>query len=368
MSARWDKRKGANIFLVIIILASAVLGGVVADFIKNRQKPREMPRIELSNPGQIPLGDQDTVVSVVKRMGPAVALINTRRDEVIYDWFLRPTMRKAEGLGSGVIFDSRGYILTNNHVVADATEIKVTLPDKRTFTGKKIGGDALTDIAVVKINGTNLPVAPLGNSDKMRVGETVIAIGNPYGFDNTVTAGVVSALERSLTEPEENIYLENLIQTDASINPGNSGGPLLNMRGEVIGINTAIIPQAQGIGFAIPANRARQAAEELIKFGKVIRLGILGTPLSKEAAAAISKQLEQPIAENQGIFITQVIKDSPAGRAGLKTGDIITAIDGKKITKMEELQTVVRKVGYGGRFKLTINRQGKKFDLKVVIK
>ncbi len=368
MSASWDKRKRANIFLVVIILASAVLGGMVADFIKHRQRPSEQPRLELSNPGKIPLGDQDTIVDVVTKMGPAVALINTRRDEVIYDWFLRPTMRKAEGLGSGVIFDSRGYILTNNHVVADATEIKVTLPDKRTFTGKKIGGDALTDIAVVKINAPNLPVAPLADSDKIRVGETVVAIGNPYGFDNTVTAGVISALERSLTDPEENIYLENLIQTDASINPGNSGGPLLNLKGEVVGINTAIIPQAQGIGFAIPANRAKKAAEELIKFGKVIRLGIMGTPLSKETAAAISKQLEQPLAVNQGIFITQVVPDSPASKAGLKTGDIITAIDGKKLTKMEELQTVVQKVGFGGKFKLTVNRQGKKLELRVVIK
>lgn len=368
MAPRWDKRKRGNLILVIIILASAALGGLVADLIKNKQRPQQQPKMELSNPGKIPLGDQDTVVEVAKKMGPAVALINTRREEVIYDWFLRPSKRQAEGLGSGVIFDQRGYILTNNHVVADATEIKVTLPDKRTFTGKKVGGDPFTDIAVVKINGANLPVAPLADSDKIRVGETVIAIGNPYGFDNTITVGVVSALERSLADPEASVYLENLVQTDASINPGNSGGPLLNLKGEVVGINTAIIPQAQGIGFAIPSNRAREAAEEIIKYGKVIRLGIAGMPLNKETAEALSKQLERPIGETTGVFVTQVQKDSPAERAGLKMGDVIVAIDGKKLTKMEELQKKVRAVGFGGRFKLTVSRQGKKSTIGVVIK
>ncbi len=365
MAWRWDKRQKTNIFLVVIILASAVAGGLVAEFIKSSQRQDQPPnRLELS--GEV-LENQD-IINVVEKRGPAVALINTQRDEVVYDWFLRPMMRKQEGLGSGVIFDSRGYILTNNHVIANATEIKVTLPDKRTFTGKKVGGDALTDIAVVKIEGENLPVAPLADSDKIRVGETVVAIGNPYGFDNTVTTGVISALERSLTEPEQNIYLENLIQTDASINPGNSGGPLLNLRGEVVGINTAIIPQAQGIGFAIPANRARQVAEELIKYGKAIRLGILGTTLTEETAAALSEQLNQKIAVKEGVFVTQVLENTPASQSGMKPGDVVIAADGKKVTKMEQLQAKVKQAGYGGSFRLTVNRQGREINLRIVIR
>jgi S1-C subfamily serine protease len=365
MAWHWDKRRQTNVFLVLIILASAVTGGVVAELIRNRHGQGELPRMQLANPET---AENQEIVDVVKKVGPAVVLINTRRDEVVYDWFLRPMMRQAEGLGSGVIFDKRGYILTNNHVVADAAEIRVTLPDKRTFTGKKIGGDELTDVAVIKISGRSLPVAALADSDKVRVGETVVAIGNPYGFDNTVTVGVISALERSLSEPEENVYLENLIQTDASINPGNSGGPLLNLKGEVVGINTAIIQQAQGIGFSIPTNSARKAAEELVKYGKVVRLGILGTPLTKEVAAALSRQLKQKIAVNQGVFVTQVVEKSPAAQAGLKAGDIVVAIDGRKITKMEELQQSVRKAGYGGSVRLTVNRQGREIKIKVVIR
>ena len=195
----------------------------------------------------------------------------------------------------------------------------------------------------------------------------MVAIGNPYGFDNTVTTGVISALERSLTEPEQNIYLENLIQTDASINPATAV-IAFEPAGEVVGINTAIIPQAQGIGFAIPANRARQVAEELIKYGKAIRLGILGTTLTEETAAALSEQLNQKIAVKEGVFVTQVLENTPASQAGMKPGDVVIAADGKKVTKMEQLQAKVKQAGYGGSFRLTVNRQGREINLRIVIR
>jgi len=251
-----------------------------------------------------------------------------------------------------VIIDARrGYVLTNAHVVKDAREIKVTLPDKRQFTGKVVGQDEQSDLAVVRVSGSRLPQANLSAAGPPPIGSWVVAIGNPFGFENTVTVGVVSATERDIT-PEPGRTLQRLIQTDAAINPGNSGGPLCNLKGEVIGINTAIFAPAQGIGFAISSAHARTIVEQLITQGKVVRpfIGItytLNTPEFRD-------YFELPTSD--GVIISDVVAGSPAARAGLQRGDAIVEIDRVPIKKMEDLQKEILKRKVGAELDLLVFR------------
>jgi serine protease Do len=251
--------------------------------------------------------------------------------------FEMPKEYKQSGLGSGVIVDKDGYILTNNHVVKDADEIKVKLSDEREFKGKVIGVDPKTDIAVIKINSNHLPVIKLGDSDKLQVGETVIAIGNPFGLSHTVTSGIVSATGRANVGIAD---YEDFIQTDAAINPGNSGGALVNVRGELVGINTAIFSTTggyQGIGFAIPSNMAKVVMDSLIKKGKVIRgwLGVTIQPLTPD----LVKQFN--LKDEKGILVGDVVEDSPAEKAGIQRGDVIVEFDGKKVDDVINLRNMV---------------------------
>ena len=247
---------------------------------EERSEPLERLRLSRGSSRGSERELSDATIQVVKAVGPAVVKITTREEQLIDDFLLGRFVQETEGIGSGVIFHESGLLLTNSHVVTNAKEIRVWLPGRPDpYVGRLVGDDPYTDLAVVKIEGKDLPTAPLGDSDKLQVGQTVIAIGNPYGFENSVTRGLVSALGRGLMiEPRSNLQLEGVIQTDASINPGNSGGPLLNLQGEVIGINTAIISEAQGIGFAIPINLAKAVAADLIEHGQVVRLGVLGAP------------------------------------------------------------------------------------------
>ena len=267
--------------------------------------------------------------------------------------FFRERVVPQKGAGSGFIVDKKGLILTNEHVVRGADEIKVALRDGKKFTGKVVGQDPDLDIAIVKIDtkGVDLPTLPLGDSSKIRPGEWVIAIGNPYGFANTVTAGIVSATGRSL----EDLGKKNLIQIDAAINPGNSGGPLLNLKGEVVGINTAIVAGAQSIGFAIPVNAARDIMDDLIKKGKVVRawLGVY----MRDVDEKIASYLELPVAE--GVILTDVAKDSPADKMGLKKYDVIRELNGRKVGKSAEVQGVVQKLKPGDSISLKVYREGK---------
>ncbi len=268
-----------------------------------------------------------------------------------------------KGAGSGFIVDTEGHILTNEHVVHNAEEIKVTLSDGREFIGEVIGSDMTSDMAIVKIDANDLPVAKLGDSDALRVGEIVIAIGNPYGLEKTVTMGVVSAKDRNINAGSEGQEYRNLIQTDTAINPGNSGGPLLNTDGEVIGINTAIIPYAQGIGFAIPVNVAKRNLEDLITLGKVRRswLGVYIQEVTPEIAQQFGLE------EAEGVLIGDVIPDSPAEESGLERGDVIVSVNGIEVNNPQELQDAVRDIEIGQQAQLLVKRDGRESTFLVEI-
>ncbi|MEA3240475.1 MAG: DegQ family serine endoprotease [Pseudomonadota bacterium] len=319
---------------------------------------------------------------LVKTLTPAVVNINTTKvvarrgqnfnfhgspfsndqfDEFFNRFFGHQHQRKFKqrSLGSGFIINKDGYILTNNHVVEDADEVKVTLSDEKTYDAKVIGTDAKTDLAVLKIDvDHDLPVASLGDSSKLEVGDWVVAIGNPFGLARTVTAGIVSARGRVIGSGP----YDDFIQTDASINPGNSGGPLFNLQGEVVGINAAIVASGQGIGFAIPVNMAKDLLPQL-KTGKVSR-GWLGVQIQKvtpELAESFNLDSEK------GALVADVVEDSPAARAGVKTGDIILSFNGHEVDSMRELPRIVAAVSPGTKVKMKVLRLGRVKKLTVVI-
>lgn len=344
--------------MVILLLAGFLLWSIFS--------PTEAPLGDTPAESQEPRGNwEEPVVQVVQKVGPATVKIETTR-EVLVDQFFFQQLERRQGIGSGVIYRDDGYILTNNHVVAGAEEIRVQLADGRSFAGTVVGGDPLTDLAVVKVEATDLPVAPFTDSNELRVGQGVIAIGNPLGQDNTVTTGVVSALNRDLlVDPRENRFLEGMIQTDAAINPGNSGGPLIDYQGQVIGVTTAIIEQAQGIGFAIPSSTAKTIGDQIISHGRPLRLGVLGGSLTPALAKSIREQTNVELAVERGAFITRVLPDTPAAAAGLAQGDIITAVDGQEIAGMRELSDAVQRAGFGGTLQLAYYRGSARQQVEV---
>lgn len=319
------------------------------------------------------------VAAAVNQVGPAVVRIDTERtvtrrsttDPFLDDPFFRqffgddtfsrlPQQERLRGQGSGFIVDRNGIILTNAHVVDKADRVTVTLKDGRVFDGKVQGVDEITDLAVVKVNGKELPVATLGDSDDVQVGDWAIAVGNPLGLDNTVTLGIVSTLKRSSAQvgiPDKRL---DFIQTDAAINPGNSGGPLLNAQGQVIGINTAIRADAMGIGFAIPINKAKEIETRLAR-GETIAhpyIGVQMTSLTPELARQNNTDPNSPfeVPEVNGVVVVRVLQNTPAERAGLRRGDVITEIDGQAVSTAEQLQNVVEHSQVGQTLKLQIQR------------
>lgn len=280
-----------------------------------------------------------------------------------FRFFERPREFKQSGLGSGVIVDKNGYILTNNHVIKDADEIKVKLSDQREFKGKVVGTDPKTDLAVIKIDSNDLPAIKIGDSDELKVGETVLAIGNPFGLSHTVTMGIVSAKGRANVGIAD---YEDFIQTDAAINPGNSGGALVNIKGELVGINTAIFSTSggyQGIGFAIPSNMAKVVMESLIEKGKVVRgwLGVYIQPLTSELA----KQFD--LKNSEGALISDVIEDSPAAKVGIERGDVIVEYNGNKVKDVTSLRNMVANTLPNTEVSIKIVRNGELKTLKVKI-
>ncbi|KAB2836795.1 MAG: DegQ family serine endoprotease [Candidatus Brocadia sp.] len=327
---------------------------------KQKQKQRQMPNDRFhSQPRPNPEQDQEE------------DQFQQFRDffgDDFYDKFFRPRFPegdyKIQGLGSGVIIDSeKGYIITNNHVVEDADELKINLGDKREFDGKVIGSDPQTDVAVVKIEGKNLPSAKLGDSDTIRAGQWAIAIGNPFGLSQTVSIGVISATGRA------NVGVaayEDMIQTDAAINPGNSGGPLVNIKGEIIGINTAIFTRSggyQGIGFAIPINMVKIIMKDLVEKGKVTR-GWLGVVI-QDIDQALAKSFNVTVTE--GVLVSDIQDGSPAKEAGFERGDIVIEYDGKSIRDVNHLRNSVAQTEVNKKVKVKVLRDGKEKELTVKI-
>lgn len=266
-------------------------------------------------------------------------------------------MVPVKGMGSGLIIDPKGYIITNNHVIDDAQRVEITVKDGRILSGDVIGADPATDVALIRVEANDLPAASLGDSEKLKVGQIVLAIGNALGLPGspTVSAGVISALARPL--PGADFIFEGLIQTDAAINPGNSGGPLADLNGNVIGINTAIIPYAQGVGFAIPINTVKNAVEQILKNGRVIRpwIGIYGTSLNRAIARTYG------LTTDSGVLIVEVTPDSPAYEAGLGAGDIIVQMGDYMINQMKDLVVTLSKLSIGEEVSVYFVRRGTKY-------
>jgi Do/DeqQ family serine protease len=339
--------------------------------------------VPTANPGLNP--NTNFVTQVVDKVGPAVVRIDSSRTVTsrVPDVFNNPMFRQffgadlptepqqrvERGEGSGFIISSNGQILTNAHVVDGADTVNVTLKDGRSFKGKVLGTDPVTDVAVVKIESNNLPTVALGNSEQLKPGEWAIAIGNPLGLDNTVTTGIISATGRSSRDvgvPDKRVQF---IQTDAAINPGNSGGPLLNASGQVIGMNTAIIQGAQGLGFAIPINTAQRIANQLVSKGKVDHayLGIQMVTLTPDLKQNINSNPNAGlnVDEDQGVLIAKVMPNSPAAKAGLRSGDVIQKINGQSVKDAEGVQKAVENSQVGSSLQLGLRRNQK--DVSVTV-
>ena len=320
--------------------------------------------------------NEDTLISAIEKVTKNV--VNIASVRMVTDELLR--IFPIEGVGSGILIDNQGHILTNYHVVDHARRLKVTIYDGKTFNAKVIGTDKLTDLAVLKIefdynssnninnNNSNInrldtiPSAELGDSDSLRVGQIAIAVGNPFGLTGgpTVTTGIISSLNRNI-EFEDGIL--ELVQTDAAINPGNSGGPLVNTNGEIIAINTAKIPYAHGIGFAVPVNTAKTILQELIQYGKVNRpwLGVSTIKITTRIASYYR------LPTNEGALVVKVEEYSPAADAGIRQGDIIEEIDEKRIEEITELSSRIKKKKVNEKTLLSVNRYGRRFDISVTL-
>jgi serine protease Do len=302
---------------------------------------------------------EDVLIGAVDKVSKSV--VNIASVRMLHDQLFR--VFPVEGVGSGLVIDEKGYILTNNHVIDDAERLKVTLPDGRVLRGRVVGSDETTDIAVLKVESEQLlPPTQLGDSDSLKAGQIVIAIGNPFGLTGgpAVTAGIVSSLNRSI---QTRSGVLELIQTDAAINPGNSGGPLVNTKGEVIAINTANMPYAQGIGFAVPINTAKSILKELIEKGKVMRpwIGVASMKLTPQLA----RYYGLPVTE--GALIARVEPYSPADDAGLRKGDIVEEIDGNRINDPAQIASHVHKKQANEQLTLTVNRYGRQFQVPIPV-
>jgi len=388
------------VLMVVLLLAGLAAGTffiapMISDWqpVARNEKPSELPKDNTlepvepsqneqnpasSQPGEVPrIGGQapnidpseNPIVQIAKNVGPAVVGVTVSvRQQTSWQ---QDEQERVSGYGTGIIVSEEGYIVTNNHVIAGSDSVKVTLIDGKDFPARVVGADATTDIAVLKIEATGLTVAALGDSDKLQVGETVVAIGNPLSskLAGSVTAGIVSAVGREIST---NGYSQKYIQTDAAINPGNSGGALVNIRGEVIGINTLKSYLAgyddygmpigtEGIGFAIPINTAKPIIEQLIATGRVVRPGIGISCLVDE-----TNQFNPP-GSPEGVTVVKVVEGGPADVAGLQPGDIITAVDGQEVKTVDELTSILHEHAVGDKVELNVWRKGQNYRAIVVV-
>ncbi|MDI6889905.1 MAG: DegQ family serine endoprotease [Thermodesulfovibrionales bacterium] len=370
-----------KILIGIAILLSGFLLGGLAFYVLSKTTGQQgyLPYTVTPNvPRQI-METSRAFSEIVSTVSPAVVNISTTKvfkrdtepffEDPFFDFFRpfhdfrMPKKWKEQSLGSGVVVSPDGYIITNNHVVEKSDEIRVTLFDKRTFRGRIVGADPKTDVAIVRIDATNLLTIPWGDSEKLQVGEFVLAIGNPYGLSHTVTMGIISAVGRANVGI---VDYEDFIQTDAAINPGNSGGPLVNIKGELIGVNTAIFSKTggyQGIGFAVPSNMARLVMNQLIQKGKVMR-GWLGVTI-QELTPELSQKFG--LEKSKGVLISDVAKGSPAEKAGIMRGDIILEFNGKEVKDVSSLRNMVAQSKAGAEVSMKILRSGKEHTVRLVI-
>ena len=350
------------------------------------QTPRQLAAAPIAQTAPAAAANPNFVTNVVNQVGPAVVRIDASRTvsqssspfsggDPLRDFFgqqqqqQQPSERTERGLGSGFVVSSDGRIITNSHVVEGADTVEVTLKDGRKLQGRVLGNDSVTDVAVIKVEATNLPVASLSDSEQIQAGEWAIAIGNPLGLDNTVTVGIISATGRSSNLagiPDKRV---DFIQTDAAINPGNSGGPLLNERGEVIGMNTAIRADAQGIGFAIPSNTLQRIANQLATKGKAEHayLGVQMTTLTPQVKQEINGNPNAglQVSEEQGVLVVKVVSGSPADQAGIKSGDVVKRVNGQDVATAEALQNVVEASQVGNKLQVGLKRDGRDQSLSV---
>ncbi|MCT4618020.1 MAG: trypsin-like peptidase domain-containing protein [Marinisporobacter sp.] len=365
------KRKSSFFTMCVVAIISAMIGGIIMAYIAptflygkyipypEMYKKSTKQDIEIITKGE----NLSVIPTVVKKAMPSVVGITTVTVEK--DFFFG--VHRGQGVGTGVIVDHRGYILTNSHVVNDGQteEVKVLLYDGRDLKANVLWNDSTLDLAIVKISAKDLPVATLGDSENIEVGQLSIAIGNPLGleFERTVTAGIISGLERNI-EINQFERIEGLIQTDASINPGNSGGPLLNNKGEVIGINTAKIQTGEGLGFAIPINIAKPIVDEFIEKGQFTKvyLGIQGISVEE-----YNRYYGGNLKKDEGVFVDRVIPNSPVNKAGMQPKDIIISIDDQKINTMRQLITQLYKYRPGNKVTIKVIRNGQEMNLEVLL-
>lgn len=364
-----EERRSWVVFLIVGIIIGSIIGGIFGTYMVF-SNPKVFPWAEkltsnystssqtnlISVPTDI-VSIQNQVELVADKISPAVVRIVSTQ-QVLTPFFFQAIPQT--GLGSGVIIRDNGLILTNNHVIEDASDIEVTLSTGKTYKGTVVGTDTISDLALVKINASGLPYATLGDSSIVKVGQFVVAIGNPYGLDHTVTLGVVSAVERNIDTGDKTMY--GVIQTDTAINPGNSGGPLVDLSGNVIGINTMIYSEGQGLGFAVSSNTCKKVVDSLISKGKV-QWPFLGVQLVT-MTEQIASQYNIPNVE--GVLVATVQSMSPAAKAGLKNGDIIISVDGKTVTTADEVVSIIRSHNVGDKITLKVIRGSESNKINVV--
>ena len=367
------RRRGASGVwrLALALLAAFLLGGWLLPHVRLewRSGPDAGDAVSAApaRARALPPPVDEPIARAAAVVSPAVVNIDTvsrvtvgSGDPFFDQFFCRRTVQRT-GKGSGFIIDRAGHILTNEHVVAGANQITVTLANGRRLRGQVVGAEHYSDVALVLVHGKNLPVAPLGHSRSLRPGQWAIAIGNPYGFQHTVTSGVVSSVDRPI-KTEDRSY-ERLIQTDAAINPGNSGGPLVDIQGRVIGINTVVLADAQGIGFAIPIDVAERVAQELLRYGRVNR------PWTGLGVQTITREIANYLGMSQasGVIVDQVVPDSPAENAGLRPGDVLLQLQGKKIQSADDVRALLKRVRIGARLPITVVRGDQVLKGEIVV-
>lgn len=364
--------RAAVVFLVGLL--GVLVGALVVMLVGRTMVTGSGGKLPVAAPRAVPVvsgESQDAITAAVARVGPAVVNISTifkppartPEEDMMRQFFGAPQEPfPRRGQGSGIIIDAeRGYILTNAHVVRGAAQVAVSLSDGRSFEASVVGSDPLSEIALVQIPGDELPSATLGSTEGLAVGSWVIAIGNPFGFENSVTVGVVSAMDRQIRVPDTGHVLSDLVQTDASINPGNSGGALVDLNGNVVGVPTAIIPFAQGIGFAVAVDVAKQVAERLISTGKVPWLGVTHQALVPEQIARLK------VPDGKGTLVVAVDPRGPAMKGGMKPGDVILRVGEHAVEAAKELGSAVRAYDVGTRVEALVWRDGREVKLEVTL-